>query len=555
MAGSLSVLPLGGVGEIGKNMAVVEYDGRLLVIDAGLRFPGGELPGIDLILPDFTALAERAEAIEGVVITHGHEDHLGALPWFLRSIAGASPTVLAAPLTAEMARSKLQEHRLDTDCLEPIDCGEVVELGPFTVELVHITHSIPDACAVAVGTPLGTVLFTGDYKFDQTPVDGSPADMARLAELGAEGVLLLCGDSTNADRSGFSMSESLVGPALTDLFQRCEGRIIVTSFASNVHRVQQVVDAAEATGRKVALVGRSMQKNTKIAKGLGHIEIPAGMLIQPREIEDHRDDRVVVISTGSQGEPLSALRRMAQRDHAQVELHGGDTIIFSATPVPGNERAVNETIDRLFQIGCNVITAVDEPIHASGHGYAEELKLMLNLTRPRYVMPVHGDAKRLSLHADLARSVGIPDEDIFIGENGLPLVIDESGADFGKQVSSGVLLVDGMELGEPADAAVRDRRAIAGDGLIVAVVAVDERSGSPLSEPEIVLRGLPVEGGRDDAVSAALADAAERACAMPGGSGGWEREDLERRVHDAVAATAKDQLGRRPLVIAVVVET
>lgn len=553
-SGELTVLPLGGVGEIGKNMAVVEYDGRLLVVDAGLRFPGGDLPGIDLILPDFRELLERADDIEGIVITHGHEDHLGALPWLLRGLGSTPPPVFAAPLTTEMARSKLQEHRLDPSCLSPLDCGEVIDLGPFTIELIHVTHSIPDACAVAIGTPLGPVVFTGDYKFDQTPVDGPPADIARLAELGNEGVLLLCGDSTNADRPGFSMSESLVGPALTDLFERSSGRLIVTSFASNVHRVQQVVDAAATTGRKVALVGRSMQKNTKIAKSLGHIEIPEGMLIQPREIEDHRDDRVVVISTGSQGEPLSALRRMAYRDHQQVELHDGDTIIFSATPVPGNERAVNETIDRLFQIGCRVITAADQPIHASGHGYAEELKLMVNLLRPRYVMPVHGDAKRLALHADLAASVGIAEDDIFIGTNGLPLVIDTQGARFGEDRGSGTLLVDGMELGEPADAAVRDRRAIADDGLVVAVVAVDGRSGRAVSSPEVVLRGLPVDSGREQELCESLADAAERACASVGEGGFDGLDELERRVHDAVAAEVRDQLRRRPLVVAVAVE-
>lgn len=554
MSRQLKVLPLGGVGEIGKNMSVIEWDGRLLVIDAGLRFPGGDLPGIDLILPDFTPLADRADDIEAIVVTHGHEDHLGALPWFLKALGDRHPPVISGPLTIEMARSKLQEHKLDGSCLERLETGEQAEFGPFTVELVHVTHSIPDSCAVAVGTPLGTVLFTGDYKFDQTPVDGPPADLARLAELGSDGVLLLCGDSTNADRPGFSTSESLVGPALTDLFSRSEGRLIVTSFASNVHRVQQVIDAAAETGRKVALVGRSMQKNTKIARSLGHIDIPEGMLVQPREIEDHRDDRMVVISTGSQGEPLSALRRMAHHDHAQIELHDGDTIIFSATPVPGNERAVNETIDRLFQIGCRVITAADEPIHASGHGYAEELKLMLNLTKPEYVMPVHGDAKRLALHADLARAVGHDAASIFIGENGRPLLIDSEGARFGESEGSGVLLVDGMELGEPADAAVRDRRAIADDGLVVAVVAIDGRNGRLVSDPEILLRGVPVEGGRDSAVLDALAGAAEDACSAAAKAGDWAADELERRVRDSVAAEARSQLGRRPLVVAVAIE-
>ena len=555
MSKGLRVIPLGGVGEIGKNMTALEYDGRIILIDAGLRFPGGDLPGIDLILPDFSWLLERRADLEAIVITHGHEDHIGALPWLLRGFEGDEvPDVVSGPLTIEMARSKLDEHKLGVECLTVADCGEVLEYGPFTVEMIHLTHSIPDACAVAVGTPLGTVLFTGDYKFDQTPVDGDPADIARLATLGDEGVLLLCGDSTNADRPGFSPSESLVGPALMKVFEEAEGRLIVTSFASNVHRVQQVIDAADATGRRVALVGRSMRKNVKIASKLGHIEIPNGMLIQPREIEDHRDERVVVISTGSQGEPLSALRRMAHHDHAQIELHSGDTIVFSATPVPGNERAVNETVDRLFQIGCTVITAADAPIHASGHGYAEEIKLMLNLTRPHYVMPVHGDAKRLRLHGKLAEAVGVPPENIFSGANGLPLEIDDRGAGFGSRVRSGVLLVDGMDLGEPADAAVRDRRAIADDGLVIVVAAVDSADGRLVSEPEIVLRGLPIEAEREDEVIEILGQVASDTCEQAANAGERGRDELERRLHDSVAAAANSQLRRRPMVVPVVVE-
>src|SRR5450755_958601 len=430
----LRVLPLGGLGEIGKNMMVVEYGDRIVVVDTGLRFPTADMLGIDLVLPDFGYLRERAQDIEAIVITHGHEDHLGALPWVLRELGQIhSPVVFGGPLTVAMARSKLDEHNLRDVELEDIPTGERVELGPFELELVHMTHSIPDSCAVALTTELGTVLITGDYKFDQTPVDGPPADVSRLAELGREGVLLLCGDSTNVDRLGFSTSESVVGPHLEDVFAHCEGRIVVTSFASNIHRVQQVVDAAAALDRKVVLVGRSMRKNVKIGRSLGHIEVPDGMLVGPREIEDFPDERIVIISTGSQGEPLSALRRMAYRDHRQVELRQGDTVVFSATPIPGNERAVNETIDRLYHVGCDVITPRDAPVHASGHGYAEEVKLMLNLVKPRYVMPFHGDFKRLRLHAQLAEAVGIEAQDIFQGENGLPLEIDTRGARFGSR--------------------------------------------------------------------------------------------------------------------------
>ena len=399
-AGKLRVLPLGGLGEIGKNMMVVEYEGSIVVIDVGLRFPTAEMLGIDLVLPDFSYLRERVEDMEAIVITHGHEDHLGALPWVLRDLRqyGELPPVYASKLTIAMARSKLDEHKLKEVELVEVLPGDEIAAGTFDVEMIHMTHSIPGSCAVALTCDLGTVLVTGDYKFDQTPVDGEPADVQRLAELGREGVLLLCGDSTNADRPGYSLSERVVGPHLEEVFGRAEGRIIVTSFASNIHRVQQAVDAAAALGRKVALVGRSMRKNVGIGRSLGHIEVPEGLLIQPQEVEDWPDHRVVVISTGSQGEPLSALRRMAHNDHRQIRLREGDTVVFSATPIPGNERAVNETIDRLYHIGCDVVTTADAPIHASGHGYAEEIKLMLNLVRPRYVMPIHGDHKRIHLH-------------------------------------------------------------------------------------------------------------------------------------------------------------
>src|SRR5690242_19408617 len=404
-------------------MTVVEYDGRIVVIDCGLRFPTADMMGIDLVLPDFTYLREHVDAIEAIVITHGHEDHLGALPWVLRELGQHSvPVVYGGQLTVAMARSKLDEHKLREANLEVLPIGDVAEAGPFGIERLHLTHSIPDSSGVALKTELGTVIFTGDYKFDQTPVGGAPADMARLAELGREGVLLLCGDSTNADRPGISTSESLVGPNLERVFERCSGRIVVTCFASNIHRVQQVVHAAAKLDRKVALIGRSMRKNVNIGRSLGHIDVPEGMLVQPREISDFPDHKLVIMSTGSQGEPMSALRRMAHSDHPQVELHDGDTIVFSATPIPGNERAVNETVDRLFHIGCDVITTRDAPIHASGHGFAEEMKLMLNLTKPRYVMPFHGDHKRIRLHGQMAQDVlGLPPESIFRGENGLPL--------------------------------------------------------------------------------------------------------------------------------------
>ncbi len=549
----LRVLPLGGLGEIGKNMTVVEHDGRIVVVDVGLRFPTPEMVGIDLVLPDFAYLRDRVRDIEAIVVTHGHEDHLGALPWVLRELDGFEAPVYAGPLTAAMARSKLDEHKLRDVNLSEVESGEVIELGPFSLELVHMTHSIPDSSAVALGTDLGTVLITGDYKFDQTPVDGEPADVSRLAELGREGVLLLCGDSTNVDRDGFSPSESVVGPHLEEVFARCRGRIVVTSFASNIHRVQQVVDAAEALGRKVALVGRSMRKNVGIGRNLGHLEIPEGMLIGPREITDLPDERVVVISTGSQGEPLSALRRMAYRDHRQVELKEGDTVVFSATPIPGNERAVNETIDRLYHIGCDVITPRDAPVHASGHGYAEEVKLMLNLVKPRYVMPFHGDFKRLRLHAQLAEAVGVPPESIFQGDNGLPLDIDKRGARFGAAEQSGMIFVDGVELGEMADVALRDRRMLSADGIFVVVVTIAEQDGSSVADPEVIFRGVPFLDEADE-LDEEIRLTVEETLSRAAGEVVREVDVLTDMLHDDLAKLVYDRLKRRPMVLPVVVE-
>ena len=552
--GTLRVLPLGGLGEIGKNMTVVEYDDRIVVVDTGLRFPTAEQLGIDLVLPDFAYLRSRADEIEAIVITHGHEDHVGALPWVLRELGGKhAPPVYGGRLTIAMARSKLDEHNLRDVDLEDLATGEEVELGPFGLELVHMTHSIPDSCAVALRTGLGTVLLTGDYKFDQTPVDGVPADAARLAELGSEGVLLLCGDSTNADRAGFSPSERDVGPHLEEVFARADGRIVVTSFASNIHRVQQCVDAAAALGRKVALVGRSMRKNVNIGRSLGHIEFPEGILIQPHEVEDWPDHKVVVISTGSQGEPLSALRRMAYDDHRQIKLHRGDTVVFSATPIPGNERAVNETVDRLYHIGCDVITTADAPIHASGHGYAEELKLMLNLVKPRFVMPVHGDHKRLRLHAELADAVGIHPDAVFSGENGLPLEIDESGARFGEPEQAGMIFVDGVDIGDPADVALRDRRMLSADGIFIVVATVSEQSGESVVPPEVIFRGVPFIEQADGLVQD-IRDEVEASLTRAAQEGIREIDLLQQELHDDLAAFVYERLRRRPMVLPVVVE-
>ena len=536
-------------------MTVVEYEGRIVVVDTGLMFPTPDQLGVDLVLPDFAYLRERATDIEAIVLTHGHEDHVGALPFLLREIGAThSPPVYGGPLTVGLVRSKLDEHKLsDSVELNEVRAGDTFDAGPFGVEPIRLSHSIPDSLGIALTCELGTTLVTGDYKFDQTPVDGQPADMARLAELGREGLLLLCGDSTNVDRSGVALSESSIGPHLEEAIARCRGRVVVTCFASNVHRVQQVVDAAAATGRKVSLVGRSMRKNVNIARGLGHIEIPEGLLVGVREVEDFPDHKLVVISTGSQGEPLSALRRMAHGDHPQVELREGDTVLFSATPIPGNERAVNETINRIYQLGADVVTARDAPIHASGHGYAEELKLMINLTSPEYVMPFHGDFRRMRLHRELAETVGVAPGNGHLAANGVPLEIDERGARIGEREQAGMIFVDGMEVGDVDDVALRDRRMLSADGIFIVVATVSEQDGRSVAPPELIFRGVPFMEGEDELLDD-LRMAVDESLARSARDEISEIDLLQSHLHDDVARFVYDRLKRRPMVLPVVVE-
>ena len=555
MSGTLRVLPLGGLGEIGKNMTVLEYEDRIVVVDTGLMFPTPDQLGIDLVLPDFGYLRERADDIEAIVLTHAHEDHVGALPFVARELGPKNmPPVWGGPLTVEMVRSKLDEHKLAKEIeLRAFDPGYRFEAGPFDIEPVKMAHSIPDSYAIAATCELGTTLVTGDYKFDQTPVDGIPADVGRLAELGREGLLLLCGDSTNANRPGVALSESSVGPHLKEAFARAPGRIVVTCFASNIHRVQQVIDAAAELGRKVSLVGRSMKKYVNIGRNLGHVDVPDGMLIPVPEIEDFPDHKLVVISTGSQGEPLSALRRIAHSDHPHVELREGDTVIFSATPIPGNERAVNQTIDRIYQLGADVITPADAPVHASGHGYQEELKLMLNLTKPRHVLPMHGDHRRLRLHAELAEAVGMDPRDTFVGRNGLPLEIDERGARFGEERQAGIIFVDGVDIGDPGDVALRDRRMLSADGIFIVVATIDEQHGRPVADTEVIFRGVPFVD-EADAVIEEIRDVVEDSLAKAAKEQITEIDLLQTHVHDDVAAFVYNRLKRRPMVLPVVVE-
>ena len=546
------ILPLGGLGEIGKNMTAIEAEGRIVVVDTGLMFPTADMLGIDLVLPDFSSLRDRADDIEAIVLTHGHEDHVGALPYVLREI-GMPPVIYGGLLTIGMVRSKLDEHKLRDVPLQELPAGESVRAGAFGIELVHMAHSIPDARAVALTTDLGTVLVTGDYKFDQTPVDGIPADVSRLAELGRDGPALPLRrfDQCRPPRGGAVRVKRRPGPA----------RGLLPLPGPHHHHLLRVQHPPRPAGDRRRGSARSARRARRPldAEELqhrlqpGHGELPDGLFISPKEVQDFPDEKVVVISTGSQGEPLSALRRMAHRDHPDVELHSGDTVIFSATPIPGNERSVNETIDRIFQIGAQVVTARDAPIHASGHGWQEELKLMLNLTKPRNVFPFHGDHKRMRLHADLAESVGIDPDRIFTGRNGLALEIDESGARFGEDVHASMIFVDGVSVGEPDEFALRDRRKLSDDGVFIVVATISSDDGSQVADPEVIFRGVPfaeeADGLRDelrDVVQATLSEAANEDVR--------EVSLLQQDLHDDIAEFVYEKLRRRPLVLPVVVE-
>ena len=547
----LKVIPLGGLGAIGKNMMVLEYERQLLIIDSGLMFPDDEMLGIDLVLPDFTYVVENKDRVLGVILTHGHEDHVGALPYLLKQV---EVPVYGTRLTLGLVNSKLGEHGLQGKAsLNEIGPGRELTLGPFRIEFLEVCHSIPDGVGLGIHTPVGTIIHTGDFKLDQTPIDCRVTAMQRFGELGSKGVLLLLSDSTNADVPGFTAPESMVGESFNSIFALARGRIIVASFASQIHRIQQVLDTAARHGRSVAVVGRSMVKNVNIASNLGYLSIPEGLIIRPNDIAALPDDRVVVLCTGSQGEPLSALARMASHDHPLVEIVKGDTVVISARPVPGNETSVYRTIDRLFAAGARVIYESSARVHVSGHAAAEELKVMLNLVRPKFFMPIHGEHRHLYFHAELARATGIPDENIFLLENGDILELEPNSARVHGKVQAGMILVDGFAMGDLNDLVLRDRQHLASDGLAIVVVTLSAQDGEILADPEILFRGFAHAGNLED-----LADGAKRKVIEALKSARQEQVMdpalLKSHVHDAVQKFLKKQSGRRPLVLPVLVE-
>jgi ribonuclease J len=550
--GVCRIVPLGGLGEVGKNMTVYEADGAIVVVDAGLAFPRDEHLGVDLVLPDFTYLREREQMVRAVVLTHGHEDHVGALPYLMREVR--VPLVVATRLTLALVKSKLDEHGLlrAAELQELMPGDEPVAVGPFRIELVRMAHSIPDAAAVVLETPGGRVVHTGDYKLDHTPVDGQRTDVGRLAEIGSRGVDLLLGDSTNAERPGVTESERVVGEAFRQIFPRREGRILVSSFASNVHRMQQAADVGVDCGRKVAFVGRSMRKNANIARNLGYMDVPEEAILRPNELAELPRDEQLILCTGSQGEPMSAMTRIAYNDHPAVSVEAGDTVIISAKPIPGNELRVHDAINRLAKMGAEVLHEDNAPVHVSGHGKAEELRTIIGLVRPKAVMPVHGEFRMLAAHAQIARDGGVADDRIVLAENGTVVELRDDVPQIVDEVEAGVTFVDGLGVGDVHDVALRDRRKLAEDGVLIVVATLAAQDGGGLTAPpELIARGF---GEQAEPLLDELREEAGRVLEDLLRDDVTEIKLLQEHLHDALGGVVYDRTRRRPMVLPVIVE-
>lgn len=483
----IQIIPLGGLGEIGKNMTVIRYDNQMLLVDAGLAFPEDEMLGIDIVIPDYSYLIEHKEMIQGILVTHGHEDHIGALPYILKDL---DIPLFATRLTLGLIQSKLKESNLDNIKATVVQPRDIIKLGVFKVEFVRVSHSIPDSVGLAIHTPLGTIIHTGDFKLDHTPVTGDILDIHKFAELGDKGVLCLMSDSTNVERPGFTLSERRVGQMFEETFNNAKERIIVASFSSNVHRIQQVISAAFNTNRKVAIVGRSIVNVVTIAAELGYLDIPEGTLVDLDEALSLPTNQVCILTTGSQGEPMSGLTRMAMKDHRKVEILPGDTVIISASPIPGNEKSVARTVDHLFKQGANVIYESYEGVHVSGHASQEELKLMLNMVRPRYFIPVHGEYRMLIKHAQLAEQLGIPRENIFVADNGSVIELTRHGASITGKVTVGKILIDGLGVGDVGNIVLRDRKQLSQDGILIIVMTISRSTRAIVAGPHVVTRGF-----------------------------------------------------------------
>lgn len=546
----LRVIPIGGLHEVGKNCTLVEYGNDMIMIDCGLTFPDDEMLGVDIVIPDFTYVEENKHKLRGIFVTHGHEDHVGAIPYFLKNV---DTNVYCSKLTKGLLENKFKEHGLNPNKIKMVNVNNTVKAGSLSCEFIRVSHSIPDACSIAVKSPLGTILFTGDFKMDFTPIDNDPTDIQRLAELGKKGILALFADSTNVEREGFSLSEKVVGETFVKIFGQAKSRIIVATFASNLHRVQQIITAAEKYNRKVALSGRSMLNNVRIASELGYLQIKKNTLIDMKSIKKYADDELVILSTGTQGEPLSALTRMANKEHRQISLNETDMVILSSSAIPGNEMAINTTINNLTKIGCKIIYSSLAKVHASGHACQEEIKLMYQLTTPKYLIPAHGEIRQLQKHADIAQDMGQAKENIFLLENGDVVEFTKKSAGIRGKVQAGNVLVDGSGIGDVGNIVLKDRKHLSEDGLMVVSITFDRHTQELLAGPEIVSRGFVYVKENQDIIENAK-DIVLRSINK------CKKEDIKAlsqikyQIREDLKSYIYNELGRDPMILPVISE-
>ena len=547
---TLQVVPLGGLGEIGKNMTAVRQASGMILVDAGMSFPDEEMPGIDLVLPDFTYVREHANELKGIVLTHGHEDHVGALPYLLREF---NVPVYATKLTLGLVRSKLQEFGIKRGDLREIKAGDRQNLGGFGLEFIEVNHSIPGAVAIAIRTNAGVILFSGDYKIDLTPIEGSPMDLGRLAELGKEGVLAYFGDSTNSERPGYVPSERIVGDTLNEVFERAKGRIIVASFASHIHRVSQVVEAAKQHDRLVGVSGRSMIRNVQIARELGYLDLPQEMMVDQRDVNKIPDSDIVILTTGSQGEPLAALSRIANGTHRTIEVGPEDTVVIAAHPIPGNERGVSRTINNLMKRGADVFYSPLMPVHVSGHAAQEEQKIVLSLLKPRYLVPVHGEFRHLRHHANTAMSLGIPEDNIFILENGDCLEFVDGEAHLTDNVAAGMFLVDAGAIAESSSGVMRERQQLSEDGMFIVVARINAQNGQLLGPPDVISRGFVSPQSANGLVDQSI-DVVSQTLEQTASHRVTDWGELKNAIRKDLSRFLSDRTGKRPIILPLIVE-
>ena len=546
----LRIIPIGGLHEVGKNCTLVEYGNDMIMIDCGLTFPDEEMLGVDIVIPDFTYVEENKNKLRGIFVTHGHEDHVGAIPYFLENV---DTNVYCSKLTKGLLENKFKEHGLNPNKIKMVNVNNTVKAGSLSAEFIRVSHSIPDACAIAVKSPLGTIIFTGDFKMDFTPIDNDPTDIQRLAELGKKGVLALFADSTNVEREGFSLSEKVVGETFVKIFGQAKSRIIVATFASNLHRVQQIITAAEKYNRKVALSGRSMLNNVRIANELGYLKIKKNTLIDMKAIKKYSDDELVILSTGTQGEPLSALTRMANKEHRQITLNETDMVILSSSAIPGNEMAINTTINNLTKIGCKIIYSSLAKVHASGHACQEEIKLMYQLITPKYLIPAHGGMRQLQKHSDIAQDMGQPKENIFLCENGDIIEFTKKSAGVKGKVQAGNVLVDGSGIGDVGNIVLKDRKHLSEDGLMVVSITFDRHTQELLAGPEIVSRGFVYVKENQDIIENAK-DVVLRSINKCKKQDIKALSQIKYQIREDLKSYIYNELGRDPMILPVISE-